>query len=190
MQGTAIALRIVVTCWVCILAAPGSAHGQTSSRETPSDVEEIYVFRSFTEQNIEHETDICKSRAPFKTTRETYYSLWSVTGDESTGGLTDVHRKQIGDMHACAQVSADGVKLFAVGTLNGIPYQGVGDQSLLKQTSVVESRVNRFVLEGLPSPYVAGLIASNTVRLSPADAPGYVLSSVAIVRLWKAVPAR
>jgi hypothetical protein len=38
-------------------------------------------------------------------------------------------------------------------------------------------------LEGLPAPYIAGILSSNTVRTSPPDLPGYVQSSIGVIRL-------
>jgi len=163
-----------------------SLHAQ--SRETPSAVEEIYLFRSVRERTTEGQTDFCKA-APFPTTVENYYSLWSISGNEATGQVTNAKGQRIGDLHNCVAVKPDGTQeVFAVGAINGVAFKGVGDQRFAQQTPVVRSLVNRFLLEGLPSPYVAGVLSSNTVRLTPADSQGYVVSSVAVVRLWKRQP--
>jgi hypothetical protein len=78
------------------------------------------------------------------------------------------------------------LQFYTVGTINGIPFRGRGDQRAEQQTDAINSRVNRFMLEGLPAPYVAGILSSNTVRTTPPDAPGYVQSSVGVIRLWRA----
>ena len=159
------------------------------SIETPSAVEEIYIFRSLTERTTQGQSDFCRAQAPFPSTGENYYSLWSVDGDDATGQITNAKRRRIGELHNCTAVNSDGtLKMFAVGTINGIAFRGIGDQFVAQQTPVIRSNVNRFLLEGLPAPYVAGVLSSNTVRLTPADSPGYVLSSVAVVRLWKRHP--
>lgn len=178
-------LRLPSLCAVLLW----STLGQAQSRETPSAVEEIYLFRSLTERITQGQTDFCKVQAPFPSTGENYYSLWSLSGDETTGQITNAKRQRIGELYNCTAVMPDGtLKMFAVGTINGIAFKGVGDQAVAQQTPVVRSNVNRFLLEGLPPPYLAGVLSSNTVRLTPADSPGYVLSSVAVVRLWKRQP--
>lgn len=176
--------------FLCVVAVFGHCLGlRSQSLETPSAVEEIYLFRSLTERTTQGPTDFCKAQAPFPSTGENYYTLWSVSGDEATGQVTNVKGKRIGDLHNCTAANPDGtLKMFAVGTINGIAFKGVGDQAVAQQTPVVRSNVNRFLLEGLPAPYVAGVMSSNTVRLTPADSPGYVMSSIAVVRLWKRRP--
>lgn len=183
----AVGRRSVLVAVVALCLIPLASQLRAQKSETPSTVEEIYVFRSVTERTIqEPSTGVCASEAPFRTTLENYYSLWSVVSQEKTGQLIDAKRERIGELHNCVAVNTDGTaRFFAFGRINGVAFKGVGDQSAAQQTTTVQSRVNRFLLEGLPAPYVAGVLSSNTVRLTPADSPGYVLSSVGIIRLWK-----
>ncbi len=71
------------------------------SRETPSAVEEIYLFRSVRERTTQGQTDLCKAQAPFPSIGENYFSLWSIGGDEATGQVTNAKGKRIGDLHVC-----------------------------------------------------------------------------------------
>lgn len=165
------------------LASAQQRAGEGGPRETPSEVEEIYVFRSFSERTEAGDTEFCKREAPFRSTSHNYYSLWSVVGDERSGQLTDVRRMRIGELHNC--VGNGTLQFYTVGTINGIKFRGRGDQRAEQQTATINSRVNRFLLEGLSAPYVAGILASNTVRTTPPDASGYVQSSVGVIRLWR-----
>jgi hypothetical protein len=153
--------------------------------ETTSDVEEIYVFRSFSERTEAGEAEFCKREASLRSTSHNFYSLWSVVGDERSGQLTDVRRMRIGELHNCVGETNGTLQFYAVGTINGIAFRGRGDQRAEQQTAGINSRVNRFLLEGLPAPYVAGILSSNTVRTTPTDATGYVQSSVGVIRVWR-----
>lgn len=166
----------------------GGVRLRAQQSETPSNVEEIYVFRSVSERvTQEPATGVCASAAPFKVTSENYYSLWSVVSDNKTGQVIDAKRERIGELYNCIAANADGTtRFYTIGNINGIAFKGPGDQAASQQTATVQSRVNRFLLDGLPAPYVAGMLSSNTVRLTPAASAGYVLSSVGIIRLWKA----
>ncbi len=180
-------MKLAVLMFAILVAgSPPRAEAQTTQAETPTAVEEIYLFRSVPERAIDGETDFCRTTAPFTATGENLFSLWSISGDDASGRVTDVRRSRIGEMRACLAVSPNAPpRIYTIGTINGIPFRGSGDQYVAQQTPVVQSRVNRFLLEGLPAPYVGGLISSNTVRLTPPDTEGYVLSSISIVRLWK-----
>jgi hypothetical protein len=162
------------------------ALAQSPPAETPSPVEEVYLFRSLFEKITTSETEFCRREAPFTATVENAYSLWSVESDAASGRVIAARRQRIGDLRACVGVHPDGrVRLYALGTINGIAFRGEGDQYASQQTDTVNSRVNRFLLERLPPPYVAGLLSSNTVRTTPPDAPGYLQSSVGVIRLWR-----
>lgn len=177
-------MRILLAWLPCALLMV--ADGRPQPQETPSAVEEVYVFRSVAERTTQGVTDFCREQAPFTASLENDYSLWSIAGEESTGRVSDAKRRQIGRLRVCIAPNSDGTaRLFASGTINGIAFKGIGDQSVAQQTPTIRSNVNRFLLDGLPPPYVAGIVSSNTVRPTPADSPGYVLSSVAVVRLWK-----
>lgn len=177
---------VIALVWLFSLPVSGQQRGGAPARETPSDVEEIYVFRSLSERTESGETDFCKREAPFRSTGHNYYSLWSVTADERSGQLTNVRRMRIGELHNCLGEANGVLQFYTVGTINGIPFRGRGDQLVEQQTAEINSRVNRFLLQGLPAPYVAGMLSSNTVRTTPSDAPGYVQSSVGVIRLWRA----
>jgi hypothetical protein len=180
-----IPLTSVLVMSAIALATAQQGAGERRPRETPSDVEEIYVFRSFSERTEAGETEFCKRAAPFRSTSHNYYSLWSVAGDERSGRLTDVRRMRIGELHNCVGDANGTLQFYTVGTINGITFRGRGDQRAEQQTAAINSRVNRFLLEGLPTPYVAGVLSSNTVRTTPPDASGYVQSSVGVIRLWR-----
>ena len=92
---------------------------------------------------------------------------------------------RIGELHNCVGDANGTLQFYTVGTINGITFRGRDDQRAEQQTAAISSRVNRFLLEGLPAPYVAGVLSSNTVRTMPPDASGYVQSSVGVIRLWR-----
>ena len=167
------------------LASAQQPSGVDRRAETPSAVEEIYVFRSQSEHTETGESEFCKREAPFPSTTHNFYSLWSVAADERSGQLIDVRRMRIGELHNCIGDANGTPQFYTVGTINGISFRGRGDQRAEQQTPGINSRVNRFLLEALPAPYIAGILSSNTVRTSPPDASGYVQSSVGVIRLWR-----
>ena len=170
-------VRVVIALvWLFSLPVSGQQRGATPARETPTDVEEIYVRRSLSERTESGETDFCKREAPFRSTGHNYYSLWSVTADECSGQLTNVRRMRIGELHNCLGEVNGVLQFYTVGTINGIPFRGRGGQFVEQQTALISSRVNRFLLHGLPAPYVAGMLSLNTVRTTRPDAPGCMCS--------------
>jgi hypothetical protein len=155
--------------------------------ETPSALEEIYVFRSVVVATITPLSTFCPTNAPFTANVETTFALWSLDTDNSTGLLSHAHRKEIGDIHVCTGPTTNPkvLNFYAQGHLNGVPFSTVRGEAILTSSNFPNTgatvRANHFDLV-LPAPYIGGTISTNTMRNAT---PGYLTSSIASARLWK-----
>jgi hypothetical protein len=190
---------------VCLVATglPGAQallRAQNDRKPRPGSavqVEEIYVARSVRESRIEP-TDFCaKARTGFdKAIYEDRYTFRSINIQTSDGLITDGNVKTIGSGHTCFGLTANPTLLSFYGeiTLGHIAFKGSGECRVLRpdfpEHGVTPN--NCFLeLSGLPDPYIGGLLSSNTViSLNTlgldSDPSGYLQSSIATVRLWKA----
>ena len=176
---------LVVACW-----------SVTVGQAQASDVEDIYVLRSFRLTRNEATSFCAQDRTGFdKMTVEDQYDFKSVSTRTSDGLITDANVKIVGTLHACFGTTPEPqvYSFYAEGKLGTTSFIGKGECRVVRNDFPEPGiRASRCVmtLEGLPSNYVGGLlttssITSRTVVGAMSDPPGYVQPSIAIVRLWK-----
>ncbi len=191
---------LLITGLVCASACQAAAPGQSSYKdEVRAGLEEIYVFRTIRTQRRPGATPACAA-APFQSTGEDYYALWSIELRASDGRVVNTHKNGIGGFTACFSrlVPNQPVQMYATGTLAHIPWTGVGQCVVQKAQPPVRTAVAfdcTLTMSGLPEVYTGGFLASST--LAPflannpdpsAHVPGYLSTSVITVRLWKKPP--
>lgn len=172
----------------------------TYKQEVRAGAEEIYVFRTTRTLHKPGATPACAA-APFPSANEDYYDLWSIELRASDSRIVNTHKKAVGGFTACMGQLAQGspVQMYATGNLAHIPWVGVGECVVLKSQPPVRTAVAfncRLDLSGLPEAYAGGFLASSTLapflgknQPPTAHVPGYLSTSVVILRLWKEVPA-
>lgn len=170
---------------------------QTQASES-TQIEEIYLARSVPE-SWSPPTDFCaQGRIGFGGTRgEGRFTFRSTATQAADGRMSDTSVKTIGSIHTCsgARTANPGIdNFYAEGVLGTIPFRGIGKCSVGKN-DFPERGVLAFSclldLSGLPSPYVGGLLTTNSVFLTSSmlglesDPPGYTQNSIATIRLWR-----
>jgi len=176
---------------------PNHAPGKTSA----SGVEEIYVVRSWRESR-DTPTDFCaQSHTNFdKLTSEDHYSFRSISVQTSNGRVVDNNVKTVGRLRACFGSTADPKlqNFYAEGALGETTFTGRGECLVYKEDYPEPGIVSlRCFLHfsGLPSPYVAGELTTNSIRSRNvlggiSDPPGYTQPSIATIRLWRRRPEK
>jgi hypothetical protein len=127
---------------------------------------------------------------------EERFGLWLVRADPQTGRVADPQTSKVGDIRTCSAATVDpGVlNFYAEGRLAELPFTGNGDCRLVQADSPEKglAALHCYLnLRDLPSDYQGGLATSNTlvsdaVLGAETDPPGYLQTSVATFRLWKA----
>jgi hypothetical protein len=168
--------------------------------EVRAGVEEIYVFRTTRTQHQSGATPAC-AVAPFASVNEDYYDLWSVELHAADSRIVNTHKSDVGGFTACfGKLALDQpLPMYATGTVAHIPWVGVGDCVTLKSQPPVRTAVAftcRLNLSGLPEAYSGGFVVSSTLapfiakdQPPSAHVPGYLSTSVVVLRLWKKPPA-
>jgi hypothetical protein len=185
---------------LCALSATPSAPGQSSTRspfrdEIRAGVEEIYVFRTTRTAQTRGATPAC-ANAPFTSTNEQDFDLWSIDVRAADSRVTNAHRTGVGSFAACftAPTQDHSVQMYAAGTVVRIPWVGAGECIVPKAQPPVHTVAMytcRLDLSGLPDKYASGFLVSSTLatllRDQPATAhvPGYISTSIVTMRLWK-----
>jgi hypothetical protein len=201
--------RVVNILVAAIVAAssftPPSRAGEdpnhAPSKTSASGVEEIYVVRSWRESR-DTPTDFCaQSHTNFdKLTSEDHYTFRSVSIQTSNGRITDNDVKTIGRLRACFGSTADPKlqNFYAEGALGDATFKGRGECLIYKddypEPGIISLRCFLH-LSGLPAPYVAGELTTNSIRSrnvlgGVSDPPGYTQPSIATIRLWRKRPEK
>jgi hypothetical protein len=128
---------------------------------------------------------------------EERFGLWSVRVETQTGRIADSETSKVGEIRTCSAATLDPsvLNFYAEGKLVELPFTGNGDCRLVsadypeRGLAALRCFLN---LRGLPSDYQGGLATSNTlvseaVLGGETDPPGYLQTSVATFRLWKAL---
>jgi hypothetical protein len=177
-------------------ATHASPTHSTYKDELRSGVEEIYVFRTIRTQHQSGKTPACAA-APFASANEDYYDLWSIALNAGDGRISNTHRSNVGGFTAClGQLALDHpLQMYAMGTVAHVHWTGVGECVALKSQPPVRTAIAfncRLNLSGLPDIYSSGFMVSSTLapflgknQEPSAHVPGYLSTSVVIVRLWK-----
>jgi hypothetical protein len=168
-------------------------------QEVRAGVEEIYVFRTTRTQHQSGSTAACAS-APFTVANQDYYELWSIESRASDSRITNTHRNDVGGFTACLGqlVKDQPLEMYATGTVAHIPWVGVGECLALKSQPPIRTAIAftcHLNLSGLPEAYASGFLVSSTLapflgktQDATAHVPGYLSTSVVVLRLWKKPP--
>jgi len=170
-------------------AAPGS--NSTTGRE------EIYVLSSVREERAPKPGWCSPERAGFTpyTGDVDRFAFWSLQIQPGDGRVSDARSNMAAVGLACFGPTADPavINFYAEGQVAGMSYTGRGDCRVVRVDFPEKGiSVHRCALDlrGLPSPYVGGLLTSNTVSSKAllgeeTEPPGYLQSSIATIRLWR-----
>jgi hypothetical protein len=167
--------------------------------------EDILVLRSIKEESIPKSDWCTPARTAFEPldpsgggfVSEERYSMWAVTVRPADGRISDAKANKVGELRACFRSTADPkvVAFFTEGRLAGVTFSGSGGNCVVLRLDFPEKGIRpvRCFLElrDLPAPYTSGVLTTNSVTSRAAlgdatDPPGYVQSSIATVRLWRA----
>src|SRR5262245_33993785 len=88
------------------------------NQEVSAGLEEIFVFRTTRSEQTQGPTPDCAA-APFESTREDRYELWSIDLRASDSRVVNTHRKPVGYFRACfTQLTRDKpLGMYAMGTV-------------------------------------------------------------------------
>lgn len=160
--------------------------------------EEIYILRSIREQHEPVDGWCSSARTgfePFKADAERFFSFWSVRSQPEDGRIVDAKQKRVAELRACFGATPERARqnFYAEIELGGMSFRGSGE-CLALMTDFPEPGLFpvrcQLVLKGLPSPFVGGLLTTNTITSSArfggeTQPPGYTQASIATIRLWK-----
>ena len=184
---------------VCLLCAPALPAGSTQSSykdEVKAGVEEVYIFRTIRTQHQSGATPACAA-APFTSANEDYYDLWSMGLGTGDSRVVDTHKRDVGGFTACLGplVPNQPVQMYATGTVASIPWTGIGECVAQKAQPPVRTVIAfscTLALSSLPDAYAGGLGVSSTLSVflgknqePSAHVPGYLSTSIVVIRLWK-----
>jgi hypothetical protein len=183
---------------VCTTLSACAAKARTAS-PPDSALEEIYVLRSIREPQPPIADRCAASRTgfePFTTDAGRFFSFWSVRSRAEDGRVVDAKQARVAELRGCFGPTEDRARqnFFAEIELGGISFRGRGE-CLALGIDVPEAGLFpvrcQLVLSGLPTPYVGGLLTTNTITSRASfggdtDPSGYTQASMATIRLWKA----
>jgi hypothetical protein len=188
-------LLAVLTVGFAIVGSAQERARASSARE------DIYVLRSIREERLVQSSWCTPERAGSALLTghalEERFGLWSVRAEPQTGRIADAKASKVGEIRTCSAATPDPrvLNFYAEGKLAELPFTGNGDCRVLEadypQKGIAALRCY-LDLRGLPSEYEGGLATSNTLVSEAAlggdtDPPGYLQTSIATFRLWKAV---
>ena len=194
--------RLAFVCAICGLAAlltgrPATAQNIQEGRpDITSSVEDIYIARSI---RVSHAlpTRFCSQpRIGFTVTNEDRFTFSSIATRLSDGRVVDANVQTIGGIRVCIGRTPDPavMEFYGQGQLGPVSFTGTGACHSIKpnfpEQGLYPLRCS-LDLSGLPRGYVGGELTTNTLisraALGPqTDPPGYLQSSIATIRLWKA----
>ncbi len=168
--------------------------------EVRGGLEEIFVFRTARTAHHGGPTPVCAS-APFRVANSDHYDLWSIGLRAGDSRVVQTHERAVGDFNACFAPLVPGhpLQMYASGTVGRIPWTGLGECRVADAQPPARTVVAfscQLRLSGLPQSYAGGFAVSSTLAThlgkdAPATAhvPGYLSTSVVIIRFWKRPPA-
>jgi len=184
-------IAVVSALATCVTS---SSRGGSPTLDSP---EEIYVLRSIRErqQPVANWCSPAKTGfEPFPTDAERWFSFWSVRSEG--GKVVDAKVARVAELRGCFGPTLERARqsFYAEIKLGSISFHGTGECLALAvdfpEAGLFPVRC-QLVLNGLPAPYVGGLLTTNTLTSKAAvggdsDPPGYTQASIATIRLWKA----
>lgn len=166
-------------------------------------LEDIYVLRSIREPQPPIADFCAPSRTgfePFAKDAERFFSFWSVRSRPADGKVVDARQARVAELRGCFGPTGEPARqnFYAEVRLGAISFRGKGECLALRtdfpETGLFPVRC-QLVLGGLPSPFVGGLLTTNTMTTratfgGETEPPGYTQASIATIRLWRARPSR
>ena len=192
MTRTTVMIGVSALLSVCAFPS-GKAAGQSAAAP-----EEIYILRSIREFRAPT-TGWCSSAKAgfesFATDAERFFSFWSVRSRPEDGRVIEAKQARVAELRACFGPTSEPARqhFYAEITLSSISFRGNGECLAMKvdfpEAGLFPVRC-QLVLDGLPTPYVGGLLTTNTITSKAGfgdetDPPGYTQASIATIRLWK-----
>lgn len=186
---------IVAAVALLSLCAYPSNNAEAESAAAP---EEIYILRSVREYR-EPATGWCSSAKAgfesFATDAERFFSFWSVRSRPEDGRVVEAKEVRVAELRGCFGPTSEPARqnFYAEITLSSMSFRGNGECLAMKvdfpEAGLFPVRC-QLVLDGLPAPYVGGLLTTNTITSKAGfgdetDPPGYTQASIATIRLWK-----
>lgn len=174
---------------------------QSATPPPPAAPEDIYILRSIREQH-EPVAGWCSAARtgfePFAKDAERFFSFWSLRLRPEDGKVVETKQARVAELRACLGATKERARqnFYAEISLGSMTFQGSGECLALK-TDFPEAGLFpvrcQLVLSGLPSPYVGGLLTTNTITSQAAfggdtNPPGYTQASIATIRLWQQRP--
>jgi hypothetical protein len=196
--GVAVARAPLLAAAMLGIVIPGAAQ---ECRPAPSSREDIYALHGVREERIVKSNWCTSERAGFALLAgdalEELFGLWSVRTEPQAGRIADPKASKVGEFRTCTAVTLDHrvLNFYAEGKLAELPFTGNGECRLVQadypERGIAALRCH-LNLHGLPSGYQGGLATSNTlvseaVLGGETDPPGYLQTSIATFRLWRAL---
>jgi hypothetical protein len=178
------------------LGAPSAS--VTSGVISERDRETVYVLRSIREPRAASPGGCTAQRTGFEpsaTDGERHFSFWSVETNTADGQVRNARAVRVATLRGCFGATADRVRqhFYAEIALGNIAFTGRGECVALAidvpERGLIPVRCH-LILSDLPSPYVGGLLTTNTLTSNApfggdTDPVGYAQASIATLRLWK-----
>lgn len=179
------------------LLHPGAIHSIYAAPVSTASKEEIYILRSIRERHAPAEGWCSPSKTgfePFPADAERLFSFWSLRVGPD-GKVARTKHRQVAQLRACFGASGEPARqnFYAEIKMGSMSFYGNGECLALKidfpESGLFPVRC-QLVLSGLPTPYVGGLLTTNTLTSKAAfggetDPRGYTQASIATIRLWK-----
>jgi hypothetical protein len=194
--GGMVVVILMATLLGCAMRTTGPINTQAvASRE------DLYILRSLREERTPKSTWCTSERAGFAPFNSEFliderFAMWSMEAQPRDGRITDAKANKVGEVRTCIGLTADPTlfNLYAEGQLASLSFTGRGDCRLLRpdypEKGIAALRCY-LDLRGLSLPYIGGLLTTNTLASKAllggeSDPPGYLQTSLATIRLWRA----
>lgn len=183
---------------VVALICGATLHADAAAAQSPAAQEEVYILRSIREPHEPMAGWCSPDRTAFEPLAkdaERFYTFWSVRTRSDDGRVVETKEKRVAQLRGCFGATGEPPRqnFYAEVRLSDISFRGKGECLALKldfpAAGLFPVRC-QLVLDGLPAPYVGGLLTTNTLTSRAAfggdtDPPGYTQASIATIRLWK-----
>jgi hypothetical protein len=190
--------RTTVILGVVALLSAWIASPEIATAQSAAAPEEIYILRSIREHR-EPTANWCASAKTgfesFATDAERFFSFWSVRSRPEDGRVVQAKDARVAELRGCFGPTSDPARqnFYAEITLSSMSFRGNGECLAMKvdfpEAGLFPVRC-QLVLDGLPAPYVGGLLTTNTITSKAGfgdetNPPGYTQASIATIRLWR-----
>ena len=163
--------------------------------------EDLYIVRSLREERTPKSTWCTSDRAGFAPFNSEFliddrFAMWSMEVQPRDGRITGSKATKVGELRTCIGLTGDPAlyNFYAEGQIASLSITGRGDCRLLRpdypERGIAALRCY-LDLRGLSSPYIGGMLTTSTlssrsVLSGESDPPGYLQTSLATIRLWRA----